>query len=86
MHSSAHASRVRFLVHDLLKRDLKTTTTAVKTWPKKMNLLSVKLIRLFGPAQYVKCRRLFLELNSKICFIQVQKGEGNFVVVCPRLP
>ena len=32
---------------------------------KKVNLRSFKLTsRLFGPAQYVKCRRLFLELNS----------------------
>ena len=29
---------------------------------KKMNLRSFKL-NLFGPAQYVKCRRPFLELN-----------------------
>ena len=32
---------------------------------KKVNLRSFKLTSgLFGPAQYVKCRRLFLELNS----------------------
>ena len=32
---------------------------------KKMNLRSFKLnhVTLFGPAQYVKCKRLFLELN-----------------------
>ena len=30
---------------------------------KKMNLRSFKLNRVFGPAQYVKCRLLFLELN-----------------------
>ena len=29
---------------------------------KKMNFRSFK-VNLFGPAQYVKCRRLFLELN-----------------------
>ena len=32
---------------------------------KKMNLRSFKLNRVYlGPAQNVKCRRLFLELNS----------------------
>ena len=36
--------------------------------------------RLFGPAKYFKCRRIFLE------FIQVQKDKGKFVVVCPRPP
>ena len=30
---------------------------------KKMNLRSFKLNRVFGPAQYVTCRLLFLELN-----------------------
>ena len=41
--------------------------------------------RLFGPAQYLKGRRLFLGWIL-MDFIQVQKDEGKFVVVCPRPP
>ena len=40
-----------------------------------MNLRSFKLNRVFGPSQYVKCGRLFL-----------QKEEGKFVLVCSRPP
>ena len=40
---------------------LTTTTTAVKTSLKKEFAFFQTQLRLFGPAHYVKCRRLFLE-------------------------
>ena len=41
------------------------------------------LSRLFGTAQFVKFRLLFLELIVK-GFIHVQIDKGKFFVVCPR--
>ena len=46
-----------------------------KNVAKKMNLRSFNLIRLFGPAQYVKCRRLFLQLNSKGFYSGSKRGR-----------
>ena len=40
-----------------------TTAEGVKTSPKK-NASLQNVSRLFGPAQFVKCRRSFLELNT----------------------
>ena len=40
-----------------------------------MNFRSFKLNRVFGPAQYVKCRRLFLELNSKGFYSGSKRGR-----------
>jgi len=51
-----------------------------------MNLCPFKLYRVYlEPLIVVKCKRLFLELNSyNKGFIHVQIEKGKFVVVCPR--
>ena len=41
-----------------------TTTTAVKTSLTNEFASFQTLLRLFGTVQFLKCRRLFLELNS----------------------
>ena len=57
---------------------LTTTTTAVKTSLKKEFAFFQTQLRLFGPAQYVKCRQLFLELNSYgFQFFKFKKRKEN---------
>ena len=43
------------------------------------------LLRLLGPAEFVKCRGFFRRLNSK-GFYQVKKEKRKFVVVCSHPP
>ena len=52
------------------------TVKGVKTSLKNEFAFFQTQLRLFGPAQYDKLKD----------FIQVQKQEGKFVVVCPRPP
>ena len=51
---------------------------------KKMNLRPFK--RLFGLAQFVKCRAISPGVEFLRNFIQLQTERGKFVFVCSRLP
>ena len=59
---------VREMTVVILKIVSQATTTAVKTSLKKVNLPHFKMLsRLFGAAkfaEFVKCRRFLLEVNS----------------------
>ena len=59
---------------------------AVKTSVKKMNLPSFKLTRVYlGPLNKSNAGDFSWGLILKD-FIQVQKQEGKFVVICSRPP
>ena len=65
----------RCCVHTLGRQWARATTAAVKTSVTKWISVLSNLIASIWTPQYVKCRRLFLELNT-----QVQKEKGKLVV------
>ena len=58
------------------------TATATKTSLKKW--IRAALSRLFHLVQFVKCWQIFLELNSKRLYAQVQEKKKKVVVLCSR--
>ena len=72
----------------LLNRDLKQGRQR-RQWnvPKKMNLRSFKLNRVYlDPLNMSNAGDISWSWILKPDFIQVQKEEGKFLVVCPRPP